>query len=442
MSTNHLNHPIDPVSAERLANDDLSFAVLDTADVAAYAAWLRADLRVADRRIGPDDWLRPVRALGGTVETQWPAVPLRWIDVILRDVDWLAFDGRADLDADVRLHEGQLQPGSRIDLDDAALTARVLDNRFSGNAHAHMRMRDDPEVGQRTTIGIVLDRFTLAPESAPDRIDLRGRDLRLDLSSTGTLAEFHERLDARLRFDDAQVPDLRTYNRYLPGDSARLVGGSGHASGDIRLDNGGEMIGGRMRVRGQDVRVALGPSQLSGNVDLDSRLSRMQRVGRRYKIDAMALRLDGVRLDGSGGDDAPWWAKLALENGTLDWREPFEVSGRGRVDMRDVSVLLGLFAERSVFPRWIGNLIDSGEAHATGDLRLRGNELVFDRVQASNDRIDMQARLRIAGGTPNGDLYARWGVLGMGVELQGGDRKLHIAGARDWYESRPPLLPE
>jgi len=434
-----LRHPLGV--ALRTASD----AILVAARVPAPASgtpWLRADLRVADRRIGPDDWLRPVRALGGTVETQWPAVPLRWIDVILRDVDWLAFDGRADLDADVRLHDGQLQPGSRIDLDDAALTARVLDNRFSGNAHARMRMRDDPEAGQRTTIGIVLDRFTLAPESAPDRIDLRGRDLRLDLSSTGALAEFHERLDARLRFDDAQVPDLRTYNRYLPGDSARLVGGSGHASGDIRLDNGGEMIGGRMRVRGQDVRVALGPSQLSGNVELDSRLSRMQRVGRRYRIDAMALRLDGVRLDGAGGDDAPWWAKLALENGTLDWREPFEVSGRGRVDMRDVSVLLGLFAERSVFPRWIGNLIDSGEAHATGDLRLRGNELVFDRVQASNDRIGMQARLRIADGTPNGDMYARWGVLGMGVELQGGDRKLHIAGARDWYESRPPLLPE
>ncbi|MGO3126818.1 MAG: hypothetical protein ACTIJY_01980 [Luteimonas sp.] len=434
-----LRHPLGV--ALRTSRD----AILVAARVPAPATrtpWLRADLRVADRRIGPDDWLRPVRALGGTIETQWPAVPLRWINVILRDVDWLAFDGRADLDADLRLHDGQLQPGSRIDLDDAALTARVLDNRFSGNAHARLRMHEDAEDGQRTTIGIVLDRFTLAPESAPERIDLRGHNLQLDLASTGPLAEFHQHLDARLRFDDAQVPDLSTYNRYLPGDSVRLVEGSGHASGDIRLDNGGEMIGGRMRVRGQDVRVALGPSLLSGNVDLDSRLTRMQRVGRRYRIDTMAVRLDGVRLDGAGGDDAPWWAKLALENGTLDWREPFEVSGRGRVDMRDVSVLLGLFAERSAFPRWIGNLIDSGEAHATGDLRLRGNELMFDRVQASNDRIDMQARLRIADGTPDGDLYARWGVLGMGVELQGGDRTLHIAGARDWYESRPPLLPE
>lgn len=46
----------------------------------------------------------------------------------------------------------------------------------------------------------------------------------------------------------------------------------------------------------------------------------------------------------------------------------------------DVSVLLGLFGERSVFPRWIGHLIDSGEARAIGDLRLRYNELVFERV--------------------------------------------------------------
>ena len=138
---------------------------------------------------------------------------------------------------------------------------------------------------------------------------------------------------------------------------------------------------------------------------------------------------------------APTWARFALEDGTLAWREPFEVNGRGRVAMRDVRVLLGLFAERSAFPRWIGNLIDSGEAQATGRLRVRENEVVFDRVEASNDRIDLLARLRIADGTPNGDLYARWGVLGLGVELDDGDRTLHIAGARDWYEGRAPLLP-
>ena len=432
-----------PLGVALRTDDDRILVAARVPDGEGRPPRLKADLQVEDRRLGPDDWLRPVRAVSGQVEALWPAVPLRWIDVILKDVDWLSFDGRADLEADVRLREGELVSGSRIDLRETRLQARVLDNLFQGQAHARMRVEggDEDVDDQRTRIDIVMDRFVLAPEAAPDQIDLRGRDFRLDLASTGRLAEFHERLDARLRFDDAEVPDLRTYNRYLPGDSARLLGGRGVASGDLRLDNAGEMIQGRMQVRGQGVRLALGPSQLSGDVVLDSRLSRMERVGRHYTLDALQVQLDGVRLGDARDGDTPWWARLALENGTLAWAEPFEVTGRGRVDMRDVSVLLGVFAERSAFPRWIGRLIDSGEAHATGDLRMREHEIVFDNVEAHNDRIDMRARLRIADGTPNGDLYARWGVLGMGVELQGGDRTLHIAGARDWYEGRPALLP-
>lgn len=406
--------------------------------------WLRADLQVKDRRLGPDDWLRPLRALEGEVRTQWSSLPLRWIDVILDDLDWIAFDGRADLDAAVVVQRGRLQPGTRIDLQDARLAARVLDNRFAGRAHARLRMREglEDDAGARTTIAIRMDRFTLAPEAAPERIELQGRDLRLDLASSGELAAFHERMDARLRFDDAQVPDLRSYNRYLPGDSVRLLGGRGQASADVRLDDAGDMISGRLAVRGQDVRAMIGPSSLSGDIDVRSRLSRMERSGDHYRIDALEATLDGVRLDEARSAETPWWARFELEEGRLEWREPFAVSGRGRVAMRDVSVLLGLFAEHNVFPRWIGSLIDSGEAHAEGDLRMGGDELVFDRIRARNDRIDLLARLRIVDGLARGDLYARWGVLALGVELDDGERTLHLAGARDWYDSRPSFLPD
>ena len=33
---------------------------------------------------------------------------LRWIDVILGDVDWLSFDGRADLEAAVQVRDGEV----------------------------------------------------------------------------------------------------------------------------------------------------------------------------------------------------------------------------------------------------------------------------------------------------------------------------------------------
>jgi hypothetical protein len=40
-----------------------------------------------------------------------------------------------------------------------------------------------------------------------------------------------------------------------------------------------------------------------------------------------------------------------------------------------------------------------------------------------------------------GDLFARWGLLSMGVELAGGKRYLHLVGARTWYDERPALSP-
>ncbi|MCD9027366.1 hypothetical protein LDO26_03940 [Luteimonas sp. BDR2-5] len=401
---------------------------------------LHADLRIGDRRLlDPDDWLRPVRALSGTVDLGWRFASLRWLDRIIAPQDWLQFDGEADLEAALRLADGSVAEGSTFRVSDAQLRVDILDNSFRGSAHASGRVARDGEAGLRTTIDVVSERFSLTPGDAPDTVYLRGRDLRLDLASSGDLARFHEQLQARLRFDGAEIPDLRAYNRYLPPRSARLLAGSGAASGDLTLDQHGQVLQGRLQLQGRQARIALGPSRLSGDLRVDSRIAQLRTGGRRYAFEGFDLRVDNVRVEDA--DDAPWWARFRLDAGTLDWREPFALEGEGHLDMKDVSVLLALFAERSVFPRWIANLVDSGEASATGRLRVRDDEIVFDRIVASNDRIDLLARLRIAGGTPQGDLYARWGVLGLGVELEDGDRKLHVAGARKWYDARPPLLP-
>lgn len=399
---------------------------------------LHADLQVAERRIDPDDWLAPVRASSGRVVLGWRFGSLAWADALLGTREWLRLEGAADVRADVRLRDGRIVEGSTFAMDDARLQADVLDNRFTGAARARGRVERDGNV-QRTRIDIVADRFRLAPRESPEATYVRGRDLRLDLRSTGDLARFHEELDARLRFDDAEIPDLRAYNRYLPQRSLSLLGGTGRASGDLSLDRGGDVVHGRLQVHGTGARVAFGVSRLSGDLQLDSRLRRAERTGRAYSLEGFSLGLDNVRLE---GDDAgPWWARFALDDGQLAWQEPFEVSGRGRLKMKDVSVLLALFAERSAFPKWAGRIVDAGQAEATGRLRIRGDEVVLDGIEARNDRVDLLARLRIAAGQPSGDLYARWGILGLGVGLEGGQRKLHLAGAREWYDARPALLP-
>jgi len=104
-----------------------------------------------------------------------------------------------------------------------------------------------------------------------------------------------------------------------------------------------------------------------------------------------------------------------------------------------VSSLLDLYADRSAFPKWVGKLIDAGQADATARVRVDGDAVTIDALRARNQRIDLDARMRMAKGQSTGALYARWGVLGLGAETSGGQHKLHLLKARQWYDGLPAM---
>jgi hypothetical protein len=60
---------------------------------------------------------------------------------------------------------------------------------------------------------------------------------------------------------------------------------------------------------------------------------------------------------------------------------------------------------------------------------------------ATNERFDVQARMRMQREQLAGDLFARWGVLSLGVALADGRRDLHLVGARTWFDGQPALAP-
>ena len=82
----------------------------------------------------------------------------------------------------------------------------------------------------------------------------------------------------------------------------------------------------------------------------------------------------------------------------------------------------------------------AGQAQVQGRVQWRDDVLVLDRLQARNDRYEVLARLRLQGGQRQGDLYAKWRALSLGVEMQGTQRTFHPVRARAWYDSRPNYL--
>lgn len=135
-----------------------------------------------------------------------------------------------------------------------------------------------------------------------------------------------------------------------------------------------------------------------------------------------------------------WWANLSLKRGRIEATKPFNIDASADVEMQNVGLLLALFTRHRDYPGWALKLADAGTLRASGQLRMHGSSVVFDRVEANNDRFGIKARLRIAKARPNGDLLLRWRAFGLGLELDQDKRKFHFLRAAEWYDARPHLL--
>ncbi|MEE7559248.1 hypothetical protein HH299_05610, partial [Xanthomonas sp. Kuri4-2] len=274
----------------------------------------------------------------------------------------------------------------------------------------------------------------------PRRPFILGRDLQLALAGDAELARLHDSLQARLRFDDARVPDLTTYNRYLPQKNVRFLGGSGTFSGDVQLDASGEIGKGSARVRGRGARMSVAGLEVEGDADLKAEVRRADLASKQFDMGGTRVDLRNLRIAGQTRPGREGWATLSVTRGHIAAGKPSQVDAEADIRLRDASLLLALFAQRSETPKWILGLADSGEVQATGTLRWRKDRVVLDRLHAENDRLSLRARLDIGDAHRRGDLYVRWGVLGAAVELDDQRRTWHLAGAREWYEGRPALL--
>ncbi|KAF1689002.1 hypothetical protein CSC64_13245 [Pseudoxanthomonas koreensis] len=424
--------------------DDDIVLRLQVPERAGGALDLDAELRLQGRQLPLQGDLHSVLPrTSGHVVGNWHFQSLAWVPRMFNAPPWLELDGSGDLVADLRLQEGRPMPGSHVELPDVAVAATVMDNLISGQG----RVRADLGTGEsgrlQTSIGVQLERYSIAAVQAASTPYAKGDDLRLDVTVEGVpsrgngLGATH----AHLRFTGAQVPDLRVYNRFLSGQM-RIEGGSGTASADLQLDGAGGIGHGTIGVQGHGARMSMGGRDLRGDVAIDARLKSADLQQRQFHLDGTGVRLDNVSFRNAEGQSRQgWWTRVDLPAARIDLAAPDSVSGKVKVQARDAGFLLDLFGGADGWPRWMDRLVDSGQVHASAQVHWQGDTLVLDDVHARNDRYQVQARLRLAEGDRRGHLYARMGVLAAGMDLRNGQRDMHLVGAREWFEAQPALLP-
>ena len=407
---------------------------------------LDADLRIAGNRLPLADWRTRLAGASGTLRTDWHFSSLGWLANLVAPEGLLELEGHGAVRADLTIAEGRLEAGSRVEVPEVAAVVAVAGQRFSGRARAEgaIAREEGREDGPlRSRLALAMDAFDIAPDEEGAAAYVTGSDLHLEVQAAGELARMQDSAEAQLRFTDALVPDLRAYNRYLPAGQVRFLGGRGRTSGELRIGADGRAGDGRLQVDGRGARVAFAGLDLRGDVMIDARLQGANLADGEFALGGSTLRLRNAAFTGSDGQArSGWWANVSVADGrmVLGQDAPPRLRGNVRAQVRDVDFLLALFATRGDYPRWISRIVDAGQAEVTGVVQWQDDTFVLDRAHAHNDRFHVDARLRLRGSRHHGDLYARWGRFGVGLELDGEERQLHLRNARQWYQSRPQLL--
>ena len=408
-----------------------------------------AEITVANARVDlPRELKTLVRRSSGRFDMDWHFESLDWLDPLLMRARWLQLRGSGDVRANLRMHSGVLLTGSNVDVPHADLGVVVAEHRFFGSTRVNARVvaagkdSDGGAPGQ-LAVDAALDKFDIAASAAPDKSLVQGRDLKIDLTASSDLAEFGNTSKAHLRFKQAEMPDIRAFNRYLPSRSVVLLGGSNRLDGDVHLNAAGKVATADVKVSGSDTRARLGAIKLAGDFELSTKLVASKTGADRYELAGSRMKVSRLRVgDGDYSDGTPTWATLDLHRGTITTGQPLRIDADANITMENIRLLLALFTRHRAFPKWVIRLADSGVLQATGLMRSQGDTLIFDRVKASNDRFDAAARMKVKSGTAHGDLLLHWGVLTLGLEVNGDQRDFHLIGARKWYESQADLLPE
>jgi hypothetical protein len=436
---------------ERQALDAIATVSVDANDIRTHCqiapgpeSHLNADLdlTIEGRLIPLANLASLVQRADGHLRAQWEFDSLRWLNAFIPGSRLVSFDGAGSVDADLLFKQGNVEPGSQLHVPRVNASARALGNLFSGVARAKIAFEPAATSQVRARLDATMEEFSIAAEDQPQVYYVSGQDLQLEAVSQGELEQLKDKFQARMVFKDARVPDLRVYNRYLPRGPLRLASGSGRVSGDLSFDGEGDVAQGTLSVSGSDARVDVGATRVHGNFRLDTQLRRADLNQRQFVADGTRLRIEQLEILAGDRQSSPgWWGDMELPQARLGWGRPLQIDGRASLRVRDLEPVLTMFAAKKDFPAWIGKVVDEGEASVVGRVSWRDSTLILDQIQASNDRFEVLGQVQAHQKALTGDLYARWGELSLGVDLQGDARKLHVVGARKWFESQPPLRP-
>ena len=358
---------------------------------------------------------------------------LGFLEPMLRPGLGLELAASGPLDLDLRLDRGRLAPGTRaaVAADDVRLG--LLDYRAAGAGRVEYRV---PAGGELIAS---LDRFRF------ERVGYRGpyargRNLRVVArSAPPSIDRLFSPTALDVEVPELTVPDLSFYNAYLPrGSGVALRGGRGRLTGALHVRGLPWAGTADLRLDGDGISADVLGARATGRLALRARVPRLDLARRRFELGGTEVALSQVSLAApeSAVRVAPgWWMRATIERGELLPGRPVFLAATARAILRDAGPLLALMAPKSRALAWLDRRLEAKAEDVRAEVsgRLGQSSVEVDRLRVEGGPVELDGRLRFAGGDRHAVLLASYGRLAVGLELAGGERHVKLLGARRWF---------
>ena len=383
------------------------------------------DFLQADKPEGPPP-------LSGVVRLEGSVANIDFINSFLKNSQGLKFSGNGHLEADLLFLDGQMSPGSKLLITSGNLSSRFLDFEASGSGMVAAQLEGEADAPvAKLESSIKSFRLRRLGETVPY---VSGNVFQI--TTVGRNFDSIQRLqnlDTSVRLIAAEIPDITVYNSYLPENAGiSIVSGTGKVAGEFRL-NGGSGSG-HLDMQAEGVEVNFRGQAIRGDLRINTRLADGNLEKMTFDASGTRLRIEnGSLLSKNGTQAEEWWGQLDIKQGHMTWKRPLLLNAAFNLQLRDSSLLVHLFVKQK--KQWLNDLLTI--KNVTGETRvlLNGKSILLRKVRITGEQLLVLADVHLSEKKIRGGMYARYGILGMGIELEDEGRTLKLLKPHKWYDS-------
>ena len=376
-----------------------------------------ADLSIASHRPRQFKGKEKLQFFTGTVNANGNFASIGPVS-FLPDSDLnLTTTGEGDLEARLKIENGELMPGSDLTFESESLKTTFL--QFEATGNGTLKASVDPERKRPVEIQIDLDAFQIA-EPGSHAPYLSGSDLNIE-GEAHRLLLYSQKGDGAgalsFNIEQGRVEDVRHYNKFIPPAAGlRFLSGSATTHGGFSIDNG--VAHGLIEIAGADVTLSARNREIEADFHLSANLSEGDWRTRVFRLNDSSLRLDNVQVSSKAKKtDEDWWGEVEIERGRLVWQEPFEVSARMHLAMRDVEPLLQMFRDPEKKKSKIDDFLNVKNVEGRMLVQGREDEIQIDPLHIDSDGLEVISRFSLSRDTANGVLYAKFKKVSAHFEI-------------------------